>query len=187
MNMKEPKHLPSKALSLVSPLPPSLPPSPVAVAGRSTRSATDPQRRVIDQATRQRRQQRQLDALERDNCQDDPHAAFAHLAAKAKLPAFADNQDGERQYVPVCSCLISREYGPVCTYVVVVHMCSTNCTWILLFLFQERSEKRRVQMLTTSSRLVCSPDVWGHATTCAVFCSAEVSKDVSNPLRGAGE
>ena len=57
-----------------------------------TRSAAEPQRRILDEATRNRRQQRKLEALEKDNFQDDPHAAFAHLAAKAKLPAFADGE-----------------------------------------------------------------------------------------------
>ena len=41
------------------------------------------------------RQQRQLEALEKDNFQDDPHAAYAHLVAKAKLPAFADGSESE--------------------------------------------------------------------------------------------
>ena len=51
------------------------------------------QRRVLDEATRKRRQQRQLEALERDNFHDDPHAAFAHLAVKSKLPSFTDGTE----------------------------------------------------------------------------------------------
>ena len=51
------------------------------------------QRRILDEATRKRRQQRQLEALERDNFHDDPHAAFAHLAVKSKLPSFADGTE----------------------------------------------------------------------------------------------
>lgn len=62
-------------------------------AGGRTRSANSSQKRVLDEATRRRRQQRQLEALEKDNFQDDPHAAFAHLVAKAKLPAFADSSE----------------------------------------------------------------------------------------------
>ena len=66
---------------------------PPALVG-STRSA-DLKRRVLDEATRKRRQLRQLEALEKDNFHDDPHAAFAHLTAKAKLPAFADGMEGK--------------------------------------------------------------------------------------------
>ena len=51
---------------------------------------------MLDEATRKRRQLRQLEALEKDNFHDDPHAAFAHLTAKAKLPAFADGLEGKR-------------------------------------------------------------------------------------------
>ena len=56
----------------------------------------DQKRKVLDDATRKRRQQRQLEALEKDNVQDDPHAPFAHLAAKTKLPAFADSTESTR-------------------------------------------------------------------------------------------
>lgn len=49
--------------------------------------------RVLDDATRKRRQKRQLDSLEKDNFHDDPHAAFAHLLAKTKLPAFSDGSE----------------------------------------------------------------------------------------------
>lgn len=57
-----------------------------------TRSG-DVRTRVLDNATRERRQKRQLDSLENDNFHDDPHAAFAHLIAKTKLPAFSDGSE----------------------------------------------------------------------------------------------
>lgn len=57
-----------------------------------TRSG-DLRTRVLDDATRERRQVRQLDSLEKDNFHDDPHAAFAHLVAKTKLPAFSDGSE----------------------------------------------------------------------------------------------
>ena len=50
--------------------------------------------RVLDEVTRQRRHKRQLEALEKDNFQEDPHAAFAHIVIKNKLPAFSDNSEG---------------------------------------------------------------------------------------------
>lgn len=49
--------------------------------------------RVLDEATRKRRHKRQLDSLENDNFHDDPHAAFAHLIAKTKLPTFSDGSE----------------------------------------------------------------------------------------------
>lgn len=58
-----------------------------------TRLAAAPQTRVLDNATRRRRQQRQLEALEKDNFHDDPHAIYAHLTSKTKLPTFADNSE----------------------------------------------------------------------------------------------
>lgn len=54
-----------------------------------TRSG-DVRTRVLDDATRERRKKRHLESLEKDNFQDDPHAAFAHLIAKTKLPTFSD-------------------------------------------------------------------------------------------------
>ncbi|XP_059831226.1 zinc finger HIT domain-containing protein 1 isoform X2 [Hypanus sabinus] len=51
------------------------------------RSQDGGQRRVLDQATRQRRLNRQLDALEKDNFQDDPHANLPQLK---RLPQFDD-------------------------------------------------------------------------------------------------
>lgn len=50
---------------------------------------------MLDAATRSRRQKRQLDALEKDNFQEDPHAAFAHLAKTVKLPSFNDGTECE--------------------------------------------------------------------------------------------
>lgn len=64
---------------------------PCKLVGK-TRSG-DPKRRILDEATRMRRQQRKLESLETDNFQDDPHAAFAHLAAKTKLPTFSDGPE----------------------------------------------------------------------------------------------
>ena len=51
--------------------------------------------RVLDEATRSRRKKRQLESLEKDNFQDDPHAAFSHLIAKSKLPAFSDGSESK--------------------------------------------------------------------------------------------
>lgn len=65
--------------------------------GAKTRSTVDPQRRILDNETRRRRQQRQLDALEKDNHHDDPHAAFAHLLNKAKLPSFSDGTEKKKR------------------------------------------------------------------------------------------
>ena len=45
------------------------------------------QRRVLDAATRRRRQRRALDALEQDNFQDDPHA---DLRMSKKAPKFEE-------------------------------------------------------------------------------------------------
>ncbi|GCC40235.1 hypothetical protein chiPu_0024042, partial [Chiloscyllium punctatum] len=54
------------------------------------RFAEGGQRRVLDQATRQRRLNRQLDALEKDNFQDDPHANLPQLK---RLPQFDDHTE----------------------------------------------------------------------------------------------
>ncbi|XP_064394091.1 zinc finger HIT domain-containing protein 1-like isoform X2 [Halichondria panicea] len=62
-----------------------------------TRSATAPQKRVLDDATRKRRHQRQLEALEKDNFHDDPHAIYAHLTSKTKLPTFADGSEKKKK------------------------------------------------------------------------------------------
>ncbi|XP_075061094.1 zinc finger HIT domain-containing protein 1 [Mixophyes fleayi] len=56
----------------------------------SVRSNDPSQRRVLDSATRQRRLNRQLDALEKDNFQDDPHANLPQLK---RLPQFDDDTE----------------------------------------------------------------------------------------------
>ncbi|XP_036381502.1 zinc finger HIT domain-containing protein 1 isoform X2 [Megalops cyprinoides] len=54
------------------------------------------QRRVLDRATRQRRLTRQLEALEKDNFQDDPHASLPQLAKR--LPQFDEsNESGKKR------------------------------------------------------------------------------------------
>ncbi len=68
-------------------------PSPAGSKTTSKTRSGDAKRRVLDNATRQRRQKRQLESLEKDNSHDDPHAAFAHLAAKTKLPTFSDGSE----------------------------------------------------------------------------------------------
>ncbi|XP_039355518.1 zinc finger HIT domain-containing protein 1 [Mauremys reevesii] len=49
------------------------------------------QRRILDRATRQRRLNRQLEALETDNFQDDPHANLPQLVKR--LPQFDDDAE----------------------------------------------------------------------------------------------
>ncbi|CAM2110726.1 unnamed protein product [Caretta caretta] len=49
------------------------------------------QRRILDRATRQRRLNRQLEALENDNFQDDPHANLPQLGKR--LPQFDDDAE----------------------------------------------------------------------------------------------
>lgn len=53
------------------------------------------QRRILDAAARSRRQKRQLEALEKDNFQDDPHANLNIIQSKMKIPAFNDTMDGQ--------------------------------------------------------------------------------------------
>nr|XP_031289198.1 zinc finger HIT domain-containing protein 1 [Camelus dromedarius] len=55
------------------------------------RSKDPGQRRVLDRAARQRRINRQLEALENDNFQDDPHAGLPQLGKR--LPQFDDDAD----------------------------------------------------------------------------------------------
>ena len=62
-------------------------------AGR-TRASENAQRRVLDVATRRRRQKKQLEVLENDNAHEDPHNSLAQLSSKAKLPTFAETSDG---------------------------------------------------------------------------------------------
>ncbi|XP_067043365.1 zinc finger HIT domain-containing protein 1-like isoform X1 [Acropora muricata] len=54
-------------------------------------------RKVLDHATRKRRQKRQLDALEKDNFQEDPHAHLNVVPAKMKVPAFNDTMEDKRK------------------------------------------------------------------------------------------
>lgn len=77
----------------------------VHTVGRTTRAGEAAKRRVLDEGTRKRRQQRQLESLEKDNFHDDPHAAFAHLAAKTKLPVFSDGSESE------CVCVFTILYN----------------------------------------------------------------------------
>lgn len=57
----------------------------------SVRSQDPTQRRVLDSATRQRRLTRQLEALEKDNFQDDPHASLPQLVKR--LPQFDESNE----------------------------------------------------------------------------------------------
>ncbi|XP_058039190.1 zinc finger HIT domain-containing protein 1 isoform X3 [Ahaetulla prasina] len=57
----------------------------------SARSQDPGQRRILDRATRQRRLNRQLEALENDNFQDDPHANMPQLVKR--LPQFDDDAE----------------------------------------------------------------------------------------------
>ena len=75
----------------------------VVLAGR-TRSSDAANRRVIDQATRKRRQKKQLEALESDNFHEDPHNYLAQLSSKAKLPTFAENSDGTSLIISLHEC-----------------------------------------------------------------------------------
>uniref|UniRef100_A0A8C6GUL3 Zinc finger, HIT domain containing 1 n=1 Tax=Mus spicilegus TaxID=10103 RepID=A0A8C6GUL3_MUSSI len=57
----------------------------------AVRSQDPGQRRVLDRAAGQRRINRQLEALENDNFQDDPHAGLPQLGKR--LPQFDDDAD----------------------------------------------------------------------------------------------
>ena len=67
--------------------------APVTLVALShlVRSQDPGQRRVLDRAARQRRINRQLEALENDNFQDDPHAGLPQLGKR--LPQFDDDTD----------------------------------------------------------------------------------------------
>ncbi|KAL9964094.1 hypothetical protein ACROYT_G027676 [Oculina patagonica] len=54
-------------------------------------------RKILDSATRRRRQKRQLEALEKDNFQDDPHSHLTVVPAKMKVPAFNDTMEDKRR------------------------------------------------------------------------------------------
>ncbi|XP_032612017.1 zinc finger HIT domain-containing protein 1 isoform X2 [Hylobates moloch] len=66
---------------------------PMVEKKTSVRSQDPGQRRVLDRAARQRRINRQLEALENDNFQDDPHAGLPQLGKR--LPQFDDDADTE--------------------------------------------------------------------------------------------
>ncbi|XP_070785568.1 zinc finger HIT domain-containing protein 1 isoform X1 [Enoplosus armatus] len=55
------------------------------------------QRRVLDEATRQRRLTRQLEALEKDNFQDDPLSSLPPPGPTARLPAFSETEEPEEE------------------------------------------------------------------------------------------
>uniref|UniRef100_A0A3Q3LR90 Zinc finger, HIT-type containing 1 n=2 Tax=Mastacembelus armatus TaxID=205130 RepID=A0A3Q3LR90_9TELE len=55
------------------------------------------QRRVLDEATRQRRLTRQLEALEKDNFQDDPLSSLPPPGPTARLPAFSETEEPEKK------------------------------------------------------------------------------------------
>ncbi|XP_058875006.1 zinc finger HIT domain-containing protein 1-like isoform X1 [Acipenser ruthenus] len=61
----------------------------------SARSQEANQRRILDRATRQRRLNRQLEALEKDNFQDDPHANLPQLVKR--LPQFDDRHESSKK------------------------------------------------------------------------------------------
>ena len=52
---------------------------------------------VVDQETRDKRQKRQLAALEKDNFQDDPHHQMNLYVAKAKLPSFGNSVETKKK------------------------------------------------------------------------------------------
>ena len=51
-------------------------------------------RRVLDEAARQRRLKKQLEALERDNHHDDPHQNVPQITHK--LPSFSDGETSRK-------------------------------------------------------------------------------------------
>nr|XP_060638980.1 zinc finger HIT domain-containing protein 1 [Anolis sagrei ordinatus] len=63
----------------------------------SARSQDPSQRRILDRATRQRRLNRQLEALENDNFQDDPHANMPQLVKR--LPQFDDDAETGEEFL----------------------------------------------------------------------------------------
>ncbi|XP_032230927.1 zinc finger HIT domain-containing protein 1 [Nematostella vectensis] len=63
-------------------------------SGRIKDAAT---RKILDTATRRRRQKRQLESLENDNFQEDPHAHLTVLQNKMRIPAFKDTMEEKRK------------------------------------------------------------------------------------------
>lgn len=60
--------------------------APVSGRRESSRLLDVSSRRILDEGTRIRRLNRQLEALEKDNFQEDPHAQYEH--SKKKRPKF---------------------------------------------------------------------------------------------------
>ncbi|KAI3376195.1 hypothetical protein L3Q82_016395, partial [Scortum barcoo] len=56
---------------------------------------------VLDEATRQRRLTRQLEALEKDNFQDDPLSSLPPPGPTARLPAFSETEEPDLKMFPV--------------------------------------------------------------------------------------
>ena len=67
-------------------------------------------RKILDNATRKRRQKRQLDALEKDNFQDDPHSHLTVVPAKMKVPAFNDTMEGNYHKSMQCINFVAVTY-----------------------------------------------------------------------------
>uniref|UniRef100_A0A4W6CSW0 Zinc finger, HIT-type containing 1 n=1 Tax=Lates calcarifer TaxID=8187 RepID=A0A4W6CSW0_LATCA len=65
------------------------------------------QRRVLDEATRQRRLSRQLEALEKDNFQDDPLSSLPPPGPTARLPAFSETEEPGERSSSLCERLVS--------------------------------------------------------------------------------
>ncbi|CAL8241230.1 unnamed protein product [Merluccius merluccius] len=63
------------------------------VLEKKSSARVESQRRVLDEATRQRRLSRQLEALEKDNFQDDPLCSLPPQGPSARLPAFSDTEE----------------------------------------------------------------------------------------------
>lgn len=109
----------------------------------SVRSQDPNQRRVLDSATRQRRLTRQLEALEKDNFQDDPHASLPQLVKR--LPQFDESNESGNES--------SRCYASVPIFLLALNPslrtvtdadCCDVCvvlTWCI-FIFQGKRRKK---------------------------------------------
>lgn len=85
-------------------------------------------RKILDSATRKRRQKRQLEALEKDNFQDDPHSHLTVVPAKMKVPAFNDTMEGNITRIWL------QQY-----YICYEHIMNTSLPYNRQFLYQDRS------------------------------------------------
>jgi len=65
--------------------------------GGSTRIKDIGKKAVVDVKTREKRQRRQLEALENDNFHTDPHEQLNAYVAKAKLPSFNDSNESRKR------------------------------------------------------------------------------------------